>query len=145
MVKGSCLCGAVSFEVDTAGIVLAVGCFCVNCRKVSGSQFGVYLQVRPDSFRFLSGEENVAAYESSPGNRRGFCKTCGCVAPINTAYGVVRVPAGALDEDPGIAPEANLFAQRKAAWCTTERAKHNFSDAGTPDFWQSAMVRSYRR
>ena len=72
MVEGSCLCGAVSFEVDEAGIVLVVGCFCSNCRKVSGSQHGLYLQVRRGGFRWLAGEDEVAAYESSPGNRRGF-------------------------------------------------------------------------
>jgi hypothetical protein len=145
MAKGSCLCGSVTFEVDPVGVALAVGCYCINCRKVSGSQFGVYLQVRPESFRFLSGEDNVASFESSPGNRRGFCKTCGCVAPIRTAYGVVRVPGGALDEDPGMVPEANLFAERKAAWCTTEHAAHNFADAGTPEFWQGALLRLSKR
>lgn len=62
MAKGSCLCDAVAFEIDDRGMVLSVGCFCRNCRKVSGSQCGVYLQVRRDSFRRVSGEDETVAY-----------------------------------------------------------------------------------
>jgi hypothetical protein len=102
MARGSCLCGAIAFEIDGPGVVVSVGCFCTNCRKISGSQYGVYLQVKRHSFRWLSGEDRVIAYESSPGNKRAFCGTCGSVAPIATSlsptsFGAVRVPGGALD------------------------------------------------
>jgi hypothetical protein len=51
-------------EIDDAGVVVSVGCFCANCRKVAASQFGVYLQVKKASFRWPSGEDHVAVYES---------------------------------------------------------------------------------
>src|SRR5262245_30770743 len=114
MAKEPCLCGAIAFEIDARGVVVSVGCFCTNCRKVSGTQFGVYLQVRPDSFRWLSGEENSMAYESSPGNKRAFCRTCGSVVPISTSYGAVRVPGGALDDDPGVMPDVVLYSESRA-------------------------------
>ena len=95
MAKGKCLCGVVVFEFDDAAVVVSVGYYCANCRKVSGSQYGVYLQVRPDGFRWLSGADNIAAYGSSPGNQRAFCLTCGAVAPIATAYGAIRLAAAA--------------------------------------------------
>jgi len=117
MARGSCLCGAITFELDDAGIALSVACFCANCRKVSGSLYGVYLQVRPESFRWISGADQVAAYESAPGNKRGFCRNCGCVAPIATDRGVIRVPGGALDDDPGRAVDTLVFKQSRAAWC----------------------------
>ena len=135
MAKGSCLCGAIAFEFDNDGVAWVVGCYCTNCRKVSGSQYGVYLQVRIASFRWLSGQDHVATYESSPGNNRGFCRTCGCVAPVVTAYGAVRVPGGALDEDPGLVPEVILFSDRKAGWCTADQAHQTFADVGPPEFW----------
>ena len=140
MAKGSCLCGRVSFELDITGIVATVGCYCGNCRKVSGSQFGVYLQVRTRAFHWLSGEDEVASYESSPGNLRGYCRTCGCVAPIATSYGAVRVPGGALDEDPGITPEVVLFDESKAQWCGLDAASHHFADAGPPEFWRKVVI-----
>ena len=141
MVGGSCLCGAVAFEIDAAGIAAIVGCYCVNCRKVSGAQFGVYLQVRASAFRWLAGESEVVAYESSPGNLRGHCRTCGCVAPIATSYGAIRVPGGALDEDPGIGPEVVLFTPSKAEWCGLESASRRFNDSGPPEYWRSMIIR----
>lgn len=135
VIAGSCLCGAIAFEIDPTGIVLSVGCFCTNCRKVSGSQHGIYLQVRRDSFVWISGEDHVAKFESSPGNSRGFCKTCGCVAPVATTYGAIRVPGGGLDQDPGVTPGVVLFKASKAGWCGTDEAEHVFNDQGPPEFW----------
>ena len=53
--------------------------------------------MKRSAFRWLSGADAVATFESSPGNRRGFCRHCGCVAPIETAYGAVRVRATSLN------------------------------------------------
>lgn len=143
MAKGSCLCGAIRFEIDAPGVVVSVGCFCTNCRKISGSQFGVYLQVRRDSFRWVYGEDRAMAYESSPGNKRAFCGTCGAVVPIATAYGAVRVPGGALDDDPGVAPEVILFSRSKAGWCAADAASQVFADAGPPELWSGVIRRLY--
>lgn len=143
MARGSCLCGAIAFEIDDVGVVVSIACFCTNCRKVSGSQYGVYLQVRRDSFRWVSGEDHSVAYESSPGNKRAFCRTCGSVAPIPTSYGAVRVPGGALDDDPGAVPEVVLFAGSKAGWCTADEASQTFADVGPPEFWSGVVRKLY--
>jgi hypothetical protein len=138
--KGSCLCGAIRFEVDEAGIVLGVSCFCTKCRKVSGTQNGVYFQVKRRAFRWICGDDAVGRYESSPGNHRAFCKTCGSIAPIETYYGAVRVPGGAFDEDPAVKAQVNLFAADKAAWCDIDAAARNFDDSGPEDFWRGVIV-----
>ena len=135
MAKGSCLCGAVAFEFDDAGVVVSVGCYCTNCRKVSGSQYGVYLQVKRGSFRWLSGEDHSVAYESSPGNARTFCRRCGSIVPCQTTYGAIRVPGGALDDDPGVVPDVLLFSASKAGWCTVDAASQIFPDAGPAEYW----------
>jgi hypothetical protein len=143
MVRGSCLCGDIIFEVDEAEIAAVVACYCVNCRKVSGAQFGVYFQVRGGGFRWLSGEDKVGTFESSPGNLRGHCCTCGSIAPIKTAYGSVRVPGGALDDDPGLTPDVAIFEASRAKWCGSEAAADRFQDAGPPDFWRSMVARLF--
>lgn len=143
MAKGSCLCGAIKFEFDNAGVVVTIGCYCTNCRKVSGSQYGVYLQVRRGSFRWVSGADHTVAFESSPGNKRAFCRTCGSVAPIETSYGAVRVPGGALDDDPGVVPDVLLFTRSKAGWCTAGDAREAFADSGPPEFWGSVVSKLY--
>jgi hypothetical protein len=143
MARGSCLCGDIVFDIDKAGVMAVVACHCVNCRKVSGAQYGVYLQVRPSGFRWISGADKIETYESSPGNRRGRCRTCGSIAPIDTYYGVVRVPGGALDEDPGVGPEVVLYERSRAGWCGLETATHHFEDMGPPDFWQAMTARLF--
>jgi hypothetical protein len=143
MASGSCLCGAVRYEIDDAAVVLSVGCGCDNCAKVSGSRFAVYLQVRPRGFRWLQGFDRLGGYESSPGNKRAFCRTCGSVVPIQTAYGAVRVPAGALDQDPGHSPDVLLFAGRDRPWCNVGTATRHFEDAGPKEFWQETAMRLY--
>jgi hypothetical protein len=143
MARGSCLCGEIAFEIDREGVAAVTACYCVSCRKVSGAQFGVYLQVRSSGFRWIAGEDKVETFESSPGNLRGRCRTCGSIAPINTNYGVVRVPGGALDEDPGVCPDIVLYERSKAAWCGAETAMNRFEDMGPPAFWQALTARLF--
>ena len=65
----------------------------------------------------VEGEELVAAYQSSPGLQRGFCRTCGSNLPVpGTAEESFFVPAGTLDDDPGVRPAAHIFVASKAPW-----------------------------
>jgi hypothetical protein len=74
MHKGSCLCGAVRFEVDGA-LPGPDACHCSACRKTSGHYF-VSADV-PRAAVTISGEDKVAWYRSSQKVRRGFCSVCG--------------------------------------------------------------------
>lgn len=124
-------------------MVVSAGCFCSSWQKVSGSQYGVYLQVKPGCFRCVSGQDHTVAYESSAGNERAFCRTCGPVAPVATPYGAVRAPGGALDDDPGVAPDVVLHSQSKAAWCAADAAGQVFADAGPQEFWIGVVGRPH--
>lgn len=74
MHRGSCLCGAVRFEV--AGDLPAPdACHCRACRKQSGHYF-VSTDV-PRSAVTIHGADSIGWYSSSPKVRRGFCTTCG--------------------------------------------------------------------
>ena len=74
MHKGSCLCGAVSFEV--AGELKGPdACHCTQCRKTSG-HFWASTDV-PRSSLTIRGADNVTWFQSSERVRRGFCSTCG--------------------------------------------------------------------
>ncbi len=74
MHHGSCLCGAVSFEVqgDLPG---PDACHCGACRKHSGHYFAS--TDLPRSAVTIRGEQNVTWFQSSDKARRGFCSTCG--------------------------------------------------------------------
>jgi hypothetical protein len=74
MHKGSCLCGAVTFDVE-GNLPGPDACHCSQCRKHSGHYF-VSTDV-PRSSVTIHGEENVTWFQSSEKARRGFCATCG--------------------------------------------------------------------
>ena len=46
-----------------------------------------------------------------------FCAVCGSKVPrINTQLGYAAIPAGSLDDDPGVRPMAHIYVDSKAAW-----------------------------
>lgn len=118
---GSCLCGAIAFESTGAVVDFALD-HCARCRKSTGSAFLAELLVEHAGFRWLRGESEIRTYEAPvrerpPGYRRDFCATCGSAVPIvHAARGLVILPAGALDEDPGVRPMRHIFVDVKAAW-----------------------------
>ena len=115
MIRGSCLCGAVRFEIDKVWTL--THCHCSNCRKLSGAAFGTYAHVKKKYFRFVAGEDHIATYESSPGSACARCQTCGCPVPGQAPYlETISVPAGLLDDDPGVRPMLHVFASSRAPW-----------------------------
>ena len=117
MIRGSCLCGAIRFEIEKVWSL--THCHCVNCRKLTGAAFATYAHVKADKFRFTSGEDMMVQFESSPGSFRNRCKICGCLAPGKASYlTTVSVPAGLLDDDPGVRPALHVFASSTAPWWT---------------------------
>ena len=75
MIRGSCACGGVRFEIDEVRSL--THCHCVNCRKLTAATFATYAHVEKDKFRLISGEEQIARYESAPGS---FRTSAGCAA-----------------------------------------------------------------
>ena len=116
MAKGRCLCGGVAYEVDGAIDVMA-NCHCSMCRKHHGASFVTFAGVKPSQFRWLQGEELLVNYESSPGNHRTFCRTCGSSLPApHPGEGMFFFPVGTLDDDPGQRVQAHIFVGSKAPW-----------------------------
>lgn len=72
--QGSCLCGAVRFEVRGA-LPPPDACHCTKCRKWSG-HFWTSSDV-PREALTIHGAEHVTWFMSSEKVRRGFCATCG--------------------------------------------------------------------
>ena len=115
-VRGSCLCGNVAWELE-AGLGFLSHCHCTRCRKAHGAAFSSGVMVPEDGFRLLRGHDRIVRYESSPELIRPFCGRCGSVVATDDAVqGLVAVPAGALDDDPGVRALAHIFVASKAPW-----------------------------
>lgn len=74
MHTGSCLCGAVKFEV-ACELKPPDACHCTICRKHSGHVFAS--TDVPRAAVTIHGDDAITWYQSSPKVRRGFCRTCG--------------------------------------------------------------------
>lgn len=119
MIRGSCLCGAVRFEVDEIRSI--THCHCANCRKLTGAAFATYAHVEVDKFRFSAGEDMTVAYESAPGSFRYRCEICGCLTPGKASYlPTVSIPAGLFDDDPKVRPRLHVFTSSRAPWWTIQ-------------------------
>ena len=115
-VGGSCLCGTVRFEFDGPGDRM-LNCHCERCRKARSAVHSTQVFVAADRFRWISGAENVETW-ALPGAKRfapTFCKTCGSkVARVMPEANLAIIPAGCLDQDPGLRPSAHIFVGSKS-------------------------------
>ena len=130
--RGSCLCGEVAFEFigDFQKFFL---CHCEYCRKGSGSAHGANLFGRDGELLWLRGKGSVLVF-ALPNTRhqRSFCSICGSALPyILSGKDVVVVPAGSLDGDVALMPQAHLFTGSKANWDNALEAIQCF--AGFPN------------
>ena len=95
MPHGSCLCGAVSFDV-TEPLRPPDACHCSQCRKQSGHVWAA-TDVAREALS-LQGAEALTWFQSSEKIRRGFCRVCGSVLFWDPpARGRIAVAMGAFD------------------------------------------------
>ena len=118
MLKGSCACGQVRYELD-GELRGPVGyCHCWQCRKHSGSSFGTTAAIMTEEFRIVSGRERLSRWESSPGIYRVFAGCCG--SPLYKSRDalpqLLGLRLGSLDTDPGRMVEEHIFVSSKVPW-----------------------------
>lgn len=135
MIRGSCFCGGIAFEVEE--LVFMRHCHCSYCRKETGGAFGTMAVARPEKFRFVKGAELVQFYDYVPGrresgltpedaasmfpdiSRRAFCRLCGSRAPLELKFRdghIIAIYAGLFDDDPVVRPMLHMFVGSKAPW-----------------------------
>ena len=116
MMRGSCLCQAISYEVSQLDSPIE-HCSCHTCRKAHAAAFNTAAAVKHAHFRWLTGEDLLKYYESSPGKRRYFCSQCGTqlVAQRDGREALILRMA-TLDDDPGVQPQYQIWASHAVPW-----------------------------
>lgn len=114
MLKGSCLCDAVRFQI-TGPFSAIEACHCIQCRKWTG-HFFANIEVPRNSLE-IQGSDHITWHESSEKVRRGFCAICGSSLffdPIDTnKHNWVGVAMGALDTSAGSKIALHIFTAEK--------------------------------
>jgi hypothetical protein len=124
MHKGSCLCGAVTFEVE-GDLPPPDACHCSMCRKVSG-HFWASTDLPETSIR-LQGADSVTWFQSSEKVKRGFCSVCGSALFWKVIYkDSIAVAMGAFDTPTNTHLETHIFVADKGDYyeITDELPQH---------------------
>ena len=134
LLKGSCRCGAVRFEVESHTPVPYQLCYCSICRKQQGGGgYAITLAADAGTLK-VEGERHLGLYraeiqdeerphfETSTGERR-FCTKCGSALWLYdpTWPELVHPFASAVDTDLPVAAErVHLMLKYKASWVEPE-------------------------
>jgi hypothetical protein len=128
--SGSCLCGQVRFTA-TGKTTHFYHCHCSRCRKASGTGHASNIFLM-GGLTWESGEDQVVHYKLPEADRftTSFCRTCGARAPrFIEKIGMVLIPAGSLDEEPDLGPQARIFTDSRTSWSCDESALPEFPEA----------------
>lgn len=119
---GSCLCAAVRYRISGT-VARFTLCHCGRCRKASGSSHSSNIMLSEGQVKWECGEDLVRRYKL-PGAERfltTFCGQCGSPLPRQIPeMGMIAVPAGSLDENPLLSPQAHIFWDSRAKWLEPE-------------------------
>ncbi|HKE15421.1 MAG TPA: GFA family protein [Kofleriaceae bacterium] len=122
--SGRCLCGAVQIELDPPTDYFGI-CHCRSCRLSHGAPCVAWTSVPLAQLRFLTGEDRVRWYRSSPLVRWGFCGECGSHLlyradgeghPESPRVGHVYVSAACLEPPLDRELEGHVSFEEKLPW-----------------------------
>ena len=112
---GSCLCGAVRYEVADE-FEYALICHCSQCRRATGAASKPFAGIGRDKLKVTQGADALLQFGGDLAHDIR-CKVCG-----GFLYSVVRearyahVNFGSLVDEPSIAARAHIFVGSKASW-----------------------------
>jgi len=130
VICGSCLCAGTAYQI-TGPAQRMYYCHCSRCRLGRSAAHAANVFYRLADFAWSRGEELIRDF-GLPGAQffgTSFCAHCGSAMPrVSRERGIVNVPAGSLDTDPGIAPLAHIFVASKAPWDTIGSSIPQFAE-----------------
>jgi len=126
-VEGGCLCGAVRYQAS-GDPQRFYHCHCARCRKSSGTGHATNLFLAEGKLTFTQGEALVKRFKVPEAKRftRQFCSECGSsVARHVPELNAVVIPAGSIDSELPLKPQARIFWDSRADWsCSDEPLPH---------------------
>ncbi len=118
MIKGSCLCGGVTYELEEP-LRDGVACHCTQCRKTSGHYWSA-TNVANEQFH-ITKSETLKWYRSSNQARRGFCDACGSsLFWQRQGADNISIGAGTLDTPTGITTSRHIYIGDKGDYYEIE-------------------------
>lgn len=130
MLTGSCLCGAIHYQIDRTPVVdKIIFCHCSRCRKWNGSAFNVAMLIEKNQFQLLKGNDKIKAF-SIKGINRFFCSACGSnlFTSRDNDSQLYRLRIGTLDTPIEPIKKIHIYTGSKANWDTICDDNESFSE-----------------
>jgi hypothetical protein len=126
--KGSCLCGGVTFSVDSFSDQ-AANCHCTMCRKFHGASFATLVGV--SGLNWLSGKALLKHYTAPNGTVRTFCNDCGASLGFRVkgaSLEEIELAIATFDDDIPVKIDAQIYTNYKANWCQLQSSLPAFGE-----------------
>jgi hypothetical protein len=108
---GSCLCGAVRYEI-TGALRDVIVCHCNMCRKSHG-HISAYSAASRDAVRLIE-SRGLKWYRLSERSRQGFCGECGGTLFWDAdGRDTISIAAGTLDAPTGLRTTLQIYVDSK--------------------------------
>ena len=113
--KGGCHCGAIRF-VASKNPYWVGACYCVDCRKISGSPYTVFAGYKVGDIVLTQGSPK--SYASSEKVIRSFCEKCS--SPFSYVYKTKPdepfIPVGVFDDPANFKLQKHIWVSQKLPW-----------------------------
>ncbi|ALT00573.1 aldehyde-activating protein [Lacimicrobium alkaliphilum] len=115
MIKGSCCCGAIQFELSEKPGLMGM-CHCSRCRKMGA---GALIFVNSDTFSITAGHNNITTFKAQPPYKyhRCFCSICGtALGEVLSGLDTFPINANCIDSEIEIENKFHEFVADKPSW-----------------------------
>ena len=130
-IKGSCLCGKVSYYANAEPLFTFV-CHCTTCQRATGSAFGVMIAL-PAAALTINGITKTYDFVGDSGKpkRHRFCLECGSglMNEGDVMPGVVIIFAGTLDNASWLKPTRQIYCDSAQPWVSLGGDMQRFTKA----------------
>jgi hypothetical protein len=122
--KGSCLCGAVTYEA-TGEAVFSLQCHCLDCQKASGAGH-VAMAVFPEAAVTTKGRFKSFKTKADSGKMadRQFCPECGSwiSGRPESAPGMVALTLATMQDSSDLSVKMRVYDKRRQPWDVVDPA-----------------------
>ncbi len=130
LLKGSCYCQAVRFEIETPWYYPLMYCYCQFCLKCNGGPVSCNVKGKKADLKITEGEDQLTIYRIRQ-CERAFCRLCGSSLYLTDD----RWPqdcwpnAAAIDTElPVLEQQAHIYAKFKPSWYTIHTPGPQFDE-----------------
>jgi hypothetical protein len=113
VVKGSCLCGGVTYEVDN-NLKATMNCHCQFCRKAHAAPYVTSTLIPSKDLTIVTGEQLITKYQVDEARTRCFCSACGTRLFNDTGMpGYITVMVATFERPELVAPMGHVNVESK--------------------------------